>query len=85
MSDDYKIYVDASRPATLNNGAGALTDCATCKRLCWLGNGHKNFPLFPGSRFSWFLEGDVPVRFLRLPNGADATSVGFILHTGLAF
>jgi hypothetical protein len=26
---------------------------------------HKNFPL-PGSRFSWFLEGDVPVRFLRL-------------------
>ncbi len=46
---------------------------------------HKNFPLFPGSRFSWFLEGDVPVRFLRLSNGADATSVGFILHTGLAF
>ena len=29
MSDDYKIYVDASRQATLNNGAGALTDCAT--------------------------------------------------------
>ena len=29
MSDDYKIYVDPSRPATLNNGAGALTDCAT--------------------------------------------------------
>ena len=24
MSDDYKIYVDAGRPATLNNGAGAL-------------------------------------------------------------
>jgi len=46
---------------------------------------HKNFPLFPGSRFSWFLEGDVPVRFLRLPNGADATSVGFLLHPGLAF
>jgi hypothetical protein len=46
---------------------------------------HKNFPLFPGSRFSWFLEGDVPVRFLRLPNGADATSVGFLLHAGLAF
>ena len=46
---------------------------------------HKNFPLFPGSRFSWFLEGDFPVRFLRLPNGADATSVGFVLHTGLAF
>jgi hypothetical protein len=46
---------------------------------------HKNFPLFPGSRFSWFLEGDLPVRFLRLPNGADATSVGFLLHAGLAF
>jgi hypothetical protein len=29
MSDDFKIYVDASRQATLNNGAGALTDCAT--------------------------------------------------------
>ena len=46
---------------------------------------NKSFPLFPGSRFSWFLEGDVPVRFLRLSNGADATSVGFVLHTGLAF
>jgi hypothetical protein len=29
MSDDYKIYVEASRPATLNDGAGVLTDCAT--------------------------------------------------------
>ena len=29
MSDDYKIYVDAGQPATLNNGAGAQTDCAT--------------------------------------------------------
>jgi hypothetical protein len=45
---------------------------------------NKSFP-FPGSRFSWFLEGDVPVRFLRLPNGADATSMGFVLHTGLLF
>jgi hypothetical protein len=37
MSDDYKIYVDASRPATLNNGAGALTDCATLQEavLAW--------------------------------------------------
>ena len=26
MSDDEKIYVDAGRPATLNNG-GVLTDC----------------------------------------------------------
>jgi hypothetical protein len=25
MSKDYKIYVDADRPATLNNGAGVLT------------------------------------------------------------
>jgi hypothetical protein len=29
MSDDYKIYVDAGQPATLNNGAGVSTDCAT--------------------------------------------------------
>jgi hypothetical protein len=29
MSDNYKIYVDAGRPATLNNGAGVLTDCPT--------------------------------------------------------
>ena len=37
MSDDYKIYVDASQPATLNNGAGALTDCATLQEavLAW--------------------------------------------------
>jgi hypothetical protein len=29
MSDDYKIYVDAGQPATLNNGAGKLTDYLT--------------------------------------------------------
>ena len=29
MTDDYKIYVDASRPAMLNNGAGDLTDWPT--------------------------------------------------------
>jgi hypothetical protein len=29
VTDDYKIYVDAGRPATLNDGAGILTDCAT--------------------------------------------------------
>ncbi len=29
MTDDYKIYVDPNRPATLNNGAGVLTDCPT--------------------------------------------------------
>ena len=28
-SADYKIYVDASVPATLNNGTGISTDCAT--------------------------------------------------------
>ena len=39
MSDDYKIYVDADRPATLNNGAGVMTDCATLKEavLAWRG------------------------------------------------
>ena len=37
MTDDYKIYVDASRPATLNNGARALTDCPTLQEavLAW--------------------------------------------------
>jgi hypothetical protein len=37
MTDDYKIYVDANRPATLNNGAGALTDCTTLQEavLAW--------------------------------------------------
>jgi hypothetical protein len=35
MNNDYKIYVDASRPATLNNGA--LIDCATLQEavLAW--------------------------------------------------
>ena len=37
MSDDYKIYVDARQPATLNNGPGATTDCATLQEavLAW--------------------------------------------------
>jgi hypothetical protein len=37
MSDNYKIYVDAERPATLNNGAGASTDWATLREavLAW--------------------------------------------------
>jgi hypothetical protein len=36
MSDDYKI-IDAGRPATLNNDAGALTDCTTLQEavLAW--------------------------------------------------
>jgi hypothetical protein len=29
MSDDHKIYVDAAQPATLNDGAGKLTDYLT--------------------------------------------------------
>ena len=29
MNDDSKIYVEAGQPATLNDGAGKLTDCAT--------------------------------------------------------
>jgi hypothetical protein len=29
MSDDYKIYVDADQLATLNDGAGKLTDYPT--------------------------------------------------------
>jgi hypothetical protein len=37
MGNDYKIYVDASQPATLNNEAGVLTDCATLQEavLAW--------------------------------------------------
>jgi hypothetical protein len=29
LTDVYKIYVDPTQPATLNNGAGVLTDCPT--------------------------------------------------------
>ena len=37
MSADEKIYVDATQPATLNNGAGALTDCPTLQEavMAW--------------------------------------------------
>jgi hypothetical protein len=37
VSDDYKIYVDAGRFATLNGGAGALNDCASLQEavLAW--------------------------------------------------
>ena len=37
MSEDYKIYVDGGQPATLNDGAGTLTDCATLQEavLAW--------------------------------------------------
>ena len=38
MSDDAAIYVDADRPATLNDGAGAQTDCRTLQEAvsAWL-------------------------------------------------
>jgi hypothetical protein len=34
---DYKIYVDAGVPATLNNGTGMSTDCPTLQEavLAW--------------------------------------------------
>jgi hypothetical protein len=37
VSDDTAIYVDAGQPATLNDGAGALTDCPTLQEavLAW--------------------------------------------------
>ncbi len=37
MSDDSKIYVDAAQPATLNDGAGKLTDFTTLQEavLAW--------------------------------------------------
>ena len=40
MSDDnHKIYVDAAQPATLNDGAGKLTDCPTVQEvvMAWHG------------------------------------------------
>jgi hypothetical protein len=35
--DDLKIYVDAAQPATLNDGAGKLTDCPTLQEavIAW--------------------------------------------------
>jgi hypothetical protein len=37
VNEDYKIYVNAGQPATLNDGAGILTDCATLQEavLAW--------------------------------------------------
>jgi hypothetical protein len=37
VNNDYKILVDATRPATLNDGAGSLTDCPTLQEavLAW--------------------------------------------------
>ena len=37
MNDDFRIYVEAGQPATLNDGAGKLTDCATLQEavLAW--------------------------------------------------
>jgi hypothetical protein len=37
MNDNSGIYVEAGQPATLNDGAGKLTDCATLQEavLAW--------------------------------------------------
>ena len=37
MNEDYKIFVDGGLPATLNDGGGILTDCATLQEavLAW--------------------------------------------------
>jgi hypothetical protein len=38
MNDDSRIYVEAGQAATLNDGAGKLTDCATLQEApSWLG------------------------------------------------
>ena len=39
ISEDYRIYVDDEQPATLNDGAGALTDYRTLQEavLAWRG------------------------------------------------
>ena len=45
MNEDYKIFVDGGLPATLNDGGGILTDCATLQEavLAWhrLASGQK--------------------------------------------
>ena len=45
MTDDNQIYVDAAQPATLNDGAGKLTDYATLQEavVAWhaLPSAHK--------------------------------------------
>jgi hypothetical protein len=36
MTDEnLKIYVDATQPATRNDGAGKLTDCPTLQEAVW--------------------------------------------------
>ena len=45
---------------------------------------NKSFPV-PQSKLLWFVEGDLPVRFSQQSSGANATSVGFVIHLGLAF
>jgi hypothetical protein len=45
---------------------------------------NKSFPI-PHYKLRWFVEGDLPVRFSQLSGGANATSVGFNIHLGLAF
>jgi hypothetical protein len=38
VTEDFKIYADGARPATLNDGAGKLTDYATLQEGgLWLG------------------------------------------------
>ena len=39
MSVDTKIFVDAGQPATLNDGAGKLTDCATLQEAVRIQDG----------------------------------------------
>ena len=39
MSDDYKIYADAGRPATLNKARASRLIAPPCKRLYWPGDG----------------------------------------------
>ncbi len=39
----------------------------------------------PDSHFKWFIEGDLPVRFGQTSAGNDTTSVGIVVHTGIAF
>jgi hypothetical protein len=42
VTEDFKIYADGAGPATLNDGAGKLTDYATLQEavLAWLSAGY---------------------------------------------
>ena len=92
MSDDYKIYVDADRPATLNNGAGVLDDCATLQEAvsAWqrLAPEQKiratvkviGGPVYTAHEIDRLHYGTEPVDAPPLPSALDCRRKGRLLH-----